>query len=239
MVLTEEINNSPFRSCITKTNNRFAENEEDLDIVMPMYNLLDHSDNYSITSGILWNYYRDEINDDENEIDNNGNNKTTASKSFKYKAKIIGSTPDNDVVPLKYLSNFWRSVDLRLINCEIELDLRWERNCLIKKISRTFRAVDQNADRVVFETKSQTTGATFQINNAKLYVPVVTFSINDNIKILENIKQGIKRTISWNNYTSGITKQTKNNNLDYLIDPTFRNVNRLFVLSFKKKDNYT
>ena len=78
-----------------------------------------------------------------------------------------------------------------------------------------------------------TTSATFQINNAKIYVPVVTFSINDNIKFLENIKQGFKRTISWNKYRPEITTQTKNNNLDYLIDPTFRNINRLFVPSFK------
>ena len=78
-----------------------------------------------------------------------------------------------------------------------------------------------------------TTGATFQINNAKLYVPVVTLLINDNIKFLENIKQGFKRTISWNKYRSEITAQPKNNNLDYLIDPKFRNINRLFVPSFK------
>ena len=58
-------------------------------------------------------------------------------------------------------------------------------------------------------------------------------SVNDNIKFLENINQGFKRTISWNKYRSGITTQTKNSNLDYLIDPLFRNINRLFVLSFK------
>ena len=79
----------------------------------------------------------------------------------------------------------------------------------------------------------QTTGETFQINNDKLYIPVFTLSINDNIKFLENVKQGFKRTIFWNRYRSEITTQTKNNNLDYLIDPTFRNINRLFVLSFK------
>ena len=79
----------------------------------------------------------------------------------------------------------------------------------------------------------QTTSPTCQINNAKLYVPVVTFSNNDNIKFLENIKQGFKRTISWNKYISEITAQAKINNLDYLIDPTFRNINRLFVLLFK------
>ena len=78
------------------------------------------------------------------------------------------------------------------------------------------------------------TGATFQVNNAKLHDPVVTFSINDNIKFLEDIKRGFKRTISWNKYRSEITTPPKNNNLDYLIDPTFTNINRLFVLSFKK-----
>ena len=82
-----------------------------------------------------------------------------------------------------------------------------------------------------------TTGATFQINNGKLYFPVVTFSVNDNIKFLENIKQGFKRTISWNKYRSEITTKAKNNNLGYLIDPPFRNINRLFVLSFKNGGN--
>ena len=79
----------------------------------------------------------------------------------------------------------------------------------------------------------QITPRTFQINNAKLYVPAVTLSINENIKFLENIKQGFKRTISWNKYISEITTQPKNNNLDYLIDPTFRNIIRLFILSFE------
>ena len=81
-----------------------------------------------------------------------------------------------------------------------------------------------------------TTGATFQINNAKLYVPVATLSINDNVKFLENVKQGFKRTISRNKYRSEITTQTKNNNLDYQMDPTLRNINRLLVLSFKNGD---
>ena len=83
----------------------------------------------------------------------------------------------------------------------------------------------------------QTTAATFQINNAKLYVPGVTLSINDHMKFFENIKQRFKRLISWNKYRSEITTQTKNNNLDYLIDPTFRNINSLFVLSFKNGNN--
>ena len=87
-------------------------------------------------------------------------------------------------------------------------------------------------NRPVWEMTSETTAATFQINS----VPVVTSSINDNIKFLENIKQGFKRTISWKKYRSEITTQPETNNLDYLIDPTFRNINRLFLLSFHNED---
>ena len=224
------INNVPFSTGITKINNTFVDNAKDLDIVMLMYNLLEYSDNYSMTSGSLWNYHRDKLNYDENKNYENGNkknnNNTTTSKSFKDKTKIIKSTPNNPcglnaevVVPLKYLSNFWRSLDLPLINCEIELDLRWARNCIISKISRTFKAVDPNVDPVVYQVTSQTTTATFQINNAKLYVPLVTLSIYDDIKFLEYIKQGFTRTISWNKYRSEITTLPKNNNLGYLIDP--------------------
>ena len=133
-------NNTPFRSCISKINNTFIDNAEDLDIVMPMYNLFEYSSNYSMTSGSLWNYYRDEIkysgienNDDGNKINNN---KTITIKSFEYKTKWIGRTQyDNNtlnaksIVPLKYLSNSWRFLDLPtylftyLPTCEIELDL--------------------------------------------------------------------------------------------------------------------
>ena len=89
-----------------------------------------------MTSGSLWNSYRDEVKYSANEIDDNDNqinsNKTTTSKSFEYKTKIIGSTPNildkEVVVQLKYVSNFWRFLDLPLINCEIELDLSWSEN---------------------------------------------------------------------------------------------------------------
>ena len=75
------------------------------------------------------------------------------------------------------------------------------------------------------------------ITSTKIYVPVVNLSINDNIKLLENAKQRFKRTISWNKYRSEITTQPKNNNLNYLVDPTFRYINRLFVLLFQNGDN--
>ena len=120
-----------------------------------------------------------------------------------------------------------------MISCEIEIDLSWSNNC-VSVISIT-SAVPGNPDTnpPVLDVAAIQTSATFPINNAKLYVPVATLYLNEKNKFLENIKQGFKITISWNKYRSEITTQPKNNNLDYLIDPTFRNINRLFVLSFK------
>ena len=97
---------------------------------------------------------------------------------------------DAEVLPLKYLHNFWRSIDLSLINCEIELDLKWTKNCVISEISKTL-AVPVNPPVPAMKA-TQTTGGTFQINNAKLYVSVFTLSIFDNIELLENIKQGFQ-----------------------------------------------
>ena len=123
-------------------------NSKDLDIVIPMLNILEYSGNYSMTSGHLWNYYRDEINDDANE--NNAacnkinNSKTTTNKPFEYKTKLIGRTPNKNnildakvVVPLKYLINFWRSLHQPFINCEVGLDLSLSKECTISEISIT------------------------------------------------------------------------------------------------------
>ena len=135
-----------------------------------------------------------------------------------------------------------RFLSLSLFNCKIELDLSWSKECIISEISIIPPMVGSPDANLPFPEVSaiQATGATFQINNAKLYVPVVTLSINDNIKFLENIKHGFKRTISWSQYRPETTTQPKNNNLDYLNDPTFRNIKRLFVLSFKNgNDNPT
>ena len=85
----------------------------------------------------------------------------------------------------------------------------------------------------MIEHHNNITGVNLVITSTKFFVPVVTLSMNNNIKFLENINQGFERTISWNEYISEITTQPKNNNLDCLIDPTFRNINRSFVLSFK------
>ena len=135
-----------------------------------------------------------------------------------------------------------RFLDLSLFNCKTELDLSWSKEYMISEISIRPPVVGSpDANLSVPEVSAiQATGATFQINNAKLYVPVVTLSINDNIKFLENIKHGFKRTIPWSQYRSETTTQPKNSNLDYLNDPTFRNIKRLFVISFKNgNDNPT
>ena len=191
-----------------------------------------------MTSESLWNYYRYEINDDGNENDDNGNNinynNIITSKSFEYKKKFIGTTPNNYnildtqvVVSVKFLINLLTSLYLPLINCKIELNLS-----IITEASKTYGAVP-NTNPVRYQVTSQKARATLQISNTKLYVPVVTISINDNIKFLQNIKQGFKRTISCKKYRSEITTQSKNNNLDYLIDPTFRSIDVLFLRSFK------
>ena len=112
-------NCAPFINCISEINNTQIDNCKNVDIVMLLYDLLEYSDNYAKTSGSLWQYYRDEIND--NLLD---------SKSFKSTIKVTGKTPNNDnekdveiMVPLMYLSNFWRTLELPLINCEVNLIL--------------------------------------------------------------------------------------------------------------------
>ena len=166
-------------------------------------------------------------------------NKTITIKSFEYETKLTESTPNNNnileaevVVLWKYLSNFGRSLDLPAINFEIEIDLSWSKEFIIPEISITPRIAGNPNTKPPVQAREaiKTTGATFKIINPKLYVPIVTLSIKDNINLLENTKQSFKRAISRNKYRSEITAQPKINNLDYPIDPTLRNINRLFVI---------
>ena len=133
---------------------------ENLDIVIPMYNLIEYSDNYQDSSGTLYQYKRDE-RAEANAIDD-----LTAdnSNSFKYKVSLLGNPVVADniakrsvkvVVPLKYLSNFFRSLEMPLINCKIKLNLTWKKECVLST----------DAGNVVFI-----------INDTKMYVPVITLS---------------------------------------------------------------
>ena len=239
-------NNAPFVSCITRINGELIEDADYLDIVVSMYNLLEYSKNYRKTIGSLYNYYRDELSDDAD--DNNFDNiKVVNSNTFKYKNKIIGNTYDVDAgaqgydvnkngtqevelaIPLKYLGNFWRALNIPLISCEVSLELKWDKNCVITSLEQ--RDIGGgNGDNAP-------TGATLAINDCKLYVPTVTLSKDDEIKLLTNLKSGFKREIIWNKYRSQMTTEAVNNNLNILIDPTFTNVNRLFVLAYQNADD--
>ena len=244
-------NNAPFISCITRINGELIEDADDLDIVMPMYNLLEYSKNYRKTIGSLYNYYRDELSDD-NDNDNFVNISIVNSKAFKYKNKIIGNTYNVDLtrvpagggarqanpgyiannsgkkslelaIPLKYLGNFCRALNILLINCEVSLELKWNKNCIIISI-----------DGGNTETS---TGTTLAIKDCKLYIPVVTLSKDDEIKLLTNLQSGFTREIIWNKYRSQMTTEAINNNLNILIDPTFTNVNRLCILAYGQINN--
>ena len=143
-------NNEPFVSCITKINWQLVEKAEDLDVVMPMYNLIEYSKSYRKTKGSLHNYYRDEPN---SSVAGGINFSLQDSASFDYKAKIMPDVPDyvvdaanpNHRVPLnssiivllKHLGNFWHGLDMPLINCEVELILKWNKNSvLVNKATR-------------------------------------------------------------------------------------------------------
>ena len=233
-------NNALFVSFITRINGELIEDADDLDIVMSMYNLLEYSKNYRKTIGSLYNYYRDELSDDAD--DNNFDNiNVVNSNTFKYKNKITGNTynvnPDvqgYDVnkngtqevelaIPLKYLGNFWRALNIPLISSEVSLELKWDKNCVITSL--------EQRDIGGGNRDNAPTGATLAINNCKLYVPAVTLSKDDDLKLLTNLISGFKREIIWNKYRSQMATEAINNNLNILIDPTFTNVNKLFVLS--------
>ena len=170
-------NCAPFTRCVTHINDEHVETAENLDIIVPMYNLIEYSDNYADSSGSLYQFKRD-----ESPMNNAGNpNNVTLdnSASFKYKASLLGkATYDRSlkntklVVPLKYLSNFFRSLEMPLINCKIHLELNWNNNCVMYG-AYTYVAGDNINNR---ETA-------FQITSTKLYVPIVTLSAKDNVNL--------------------------------------------------------
>ena len=154
---------------IGEINNTQIDNAKHIDILMPIYNLIEYSDNYSETSGNLWKNYRDEqALSDAGAIANF--HAADNSALFNFKQKITGVTGSNGtkkvemMVPLKYLSNFWRTLEMPWINCEINLILSWSDRCVLSK---------------------KTKAITLAITNTKLYVKVVTLLTHDNAKVLE------------------------------------------------------
>ena len=181
-----------FKSCAlfkefrTEINETLVDETEHINVTTSMYNLIEYSDNYSDTSGSLWQFKRDELNvNDVNAVFNNDN-----APSFNYKASIIGNTvADGDnskkngvklAVPLKYLSNFWRSLEMPLINCNIELSLEWYAKCVL--------------------IIGSVTAATFAITDTKLYAPVVTLKTKDNAKLSKLLNKRFQRSVYWNKH---------------------------------------
>ena len=149
---------------------------------MPMYNLIEYSDNYQDSSATLYQYKREEPPEDDAVADLTADN----SSSLKYKISLLGTPVVANniarinlkvVVPLKYLSNFFRSLEMPLINCKIKLNLTWKKEC--KLTSGGGEAV-------------------FIINDTKLYVPVVTLSKEDNKDFNEQQNKGFQRSLYWN-----------------------------------------
>ena len=195
-------NNAPFVSCITKINGELIENAEDLDVVMPMYNLIEYSKNFRKTNGSLHNYYRDQPNSGAN---NGIIYSVKDSASYKYKPKITERFPNfveaavgesNElalaavavkiIIPLKHLGNFWHELNMPLINCEIELKLKWNKNCVL--VNKATRAAAGAAFQI-----NTPTAASLDVSDCKLYVSVVTLRAVDENKLLNNLKIGFKR----------------------------------------------
>ena len=191
---------------------------------MSMYNLIEYSDNYSDTSGSLWNFKIDETIDNA-DVTNDDN-----APSLKYKANIIGNTGNNGrkngvkiAVPIKYLTNFWRSLEIPLINCKIELSLNWIENCILTLNPKAINNINKE---------------NFTITDAERYVPIVTLSIEYNAKLSKLLSEGFKRSIYWNknqvvsNKIINIAINGREYPLRESLDSNYEGVKRLFVLVY-------
>ena len=213
-------NYAPFTKCNLETNDEHVDTAENLNITMPMYNLIEYSDNYQDSSATLYQYKRDEPPEDDAVADLTADN----SSSLKYKISLLGnSVVANNiakrsvkvVVPLKYLSNFFRSLEMPLINCKIKLNLTWKKECVLS-------TDDGNA--------------VFIINDTKMYVLVATLSKEDNKDFIEQQNKGFRRSIYWNEYkTKEINENADANVFKYInLDPSFQGVNRLLIMAYNR-----
>ena len=216
-------NCAPFTKCNLEINDEHVDTAENLDIVMPMYNLIEYSDSYQDLSATLYQYKRDEPPEAYALADLTVNN----SSSFKDKVSLLGNPEvDNNiarrnvkiVAPLKYLSNFFRSLEMPLINCKIKLNLTWKKECVLS---------------------NQAGAAVFIINDTKMYVPVVTLSKEDNKDFIEQQNKGFQRSIYWNEYKiKEINENADANMFKYInLDPSFQGVNRLFVMAYNSAND--
>ena len=174
-------NFAPFPTCKTEINDVFIDEANHIYIAMPKYNLIEYSDNYSDTLGSLWQLKMDEV------PINNAALAADSSQSLKYKAALVGKTAvgvnntnssvknKKNVVPLKYLTNFWRSLEMLLTNCKIHLEL------------------NRIGDSILSTSRDS---AKFKITDAKLHVPIVTLSTKNNVNMAKQLSDRLKEQLS-------------------------------------------
>ena len=208
-------NCAPLRKCRTEINEIFINKAEHINMEMPMYNLIECNDNYFDTSGRLWQFKKDEIEGDV-DLTVGGSNIPNNSSSFKYKSSLITNRNYlKRAVPVKYLSNFWRSLEMSLINCKDELLLTWRTNYVLCNLVGT---------------------STFIITDGKLYVSIVILSTVDNAKLSKLLSERFKKPFYWNKYKIIPNKKFDEN--DYtreLIDASYQEVKRLFLLAYRDR----
>ena len=205
-------------TCKTEINDVFIEEVNHIYIAMAMYNLIEYSDNYSNISGSLWQFKRNEI------PSNNADLIIDTFESFKYNVALVGKTANvvnnadssvksiKIVVPLKYLSNFWRSLEMLLINCKIHPELNWIEDCILSSAQGSPK---------------------FKITDAKIHAPIVTLSTKDNAKLTKQLCDGFKRSVYWKNYQTIPAKVIdQGTNIHELLSASFPVVKRLFVLAY-------
>ena len=217
-------NCAPFTKCNLEINDEHVDTADNLDIVTPMYNLIEYSDNCQDSSATLYQFKRDEPPEDDAVADLTADN----SDSFKYKIKLLGNVTEaagnaagvrrlnvKIVVTLKYLSNFFRSLEMPLINCKVKLNLTWKKDCVLS---------------------TDVGKAVFIINDTKLHVPVFTLSKEDNKDFIEQKSKGFQRSVYWNEYkTKEINENADANVFKYInLNPSFQGVNRLFVMAYNR-----
>ena len=220
-------NFAPFTKYIPKIDETI-DDAEHLDLVMSMQNSIENSSNYSETTGSLWFYSKDEATDFNADIANINN-----FKSFMYKAKLLENTETDGetgilksatiAVPLKYLSNFCRSLEIPLINCKIELKLKLTNYC-VSSAAGADNANDKD-DSIIFAIK-----------DTILYVPVVILSARDNQNLLKLHSKGFERLVYCNDYKAKSENKNTTNDYRYCLKLNFVEVNRLFVLVYTNQD---
>ena len=197
-------NCAPFTKCTVNINDEFVQMAEDVNIVSPMYNLLEYSDNYQDSTGSLYHFRRDEPPANNGDI-------VDATTSLVYKGKLIEGTDNAHtqgiklIVPLKYISNFFRSLEMSLVNCKVDLELTWIKDCLVSSANATAGNV---LDFIIIKTQ--------------LYVPIVTLLTKDSSKLLKQLNDGFKRSIYWNKYKTIYDGYNGNPNFRKLLDSAYK-----------------